>query len=122
MKHVAIALGLVVIALMCFTPIEAFAQATSVAIKVEAMSPHRLVEIGQPDPGDHSYISSGLKVVGVGSFVWLSGWDISDGATYAPGTAYNWVFTGQPGGSTAAFDNAAGSLVKFQTDVAGVYN
>lgn len=96
-------------------------QAQKSAIKVEAMSIHRLNEMGLPNPNAWDNVTSGLPVVGVGTRVWLSAWDVTGDTTYNPGSSYAWVLQTKPSGSTAALDSTDKQWTSFVPDVVGDY-
>jgi hypothetical protein len=95
------------------------AQAT--AIKIESMTPHRLTEMGFENPNGHDNVTTGLPVVGKGTRVFLSGWDVSDGANYVPGADYLWELVSRPTGSAAVLDSTITQWTSLQTDSAGTY-
>ena len=98
---------------------EALAQAT--AIKIEAMTPHRLAEMGFENPNGHNNVTAGLPLVGKGTRVFLSGWDVSDGVNYAPGADYLWELVSRPAGSAAVLDSTTMQWTTLHTDSAGTY-
>ncbi len=97
------------------------AVAQKVAIKVEAMSIHRLNTMRLPNPNDWDNVSSGLTKVGTGTMVWLSGWDITGDSTYKAGTSYLWSMTSRPAGSTATLDSTMKQWTSFRPDKEGDY-
>jgi len=120
MRQIGMAGLLAIVAVFMLLPAgDLFAQ--KAAIKVEAMSIHRLHEMKLPNPNDWDNVSTGLTTVGIGTRVWLSGWDVSGDSTYKAGTGYAWSFTSRPTGSTAAFDSTNKQWTTFKPDRAGDY-
>jgi hypothetical protein len=97
-----------------------FAVGQTPAIKVEALSIHKLHELGLPNPNNWDNVSSGLPLVGVGAMVYLSGWDIATGA-YMPAVSPAWALTAKPAGSATMLETATDDLVNFKPDMPGVY-
>jgi hypothetical protein len=91
------------------------------AIKIEAMSIHKLNKLGLPNPNDWDNVSYGLSTVGVGSMVWLSGWDITGDSTYKAGANYLWEMTSKPTGSTATLSATNVQTISFKPDMEGSY-
>jgi hypothetical protein len=88
-------------------------------IKIEGMSPHRLEEemgIANLDSG-----STGLNVVGTGTVVWLSGWDVSGDTTFKVASSYEWSLVGKPSGSKAQLSSTNTQWTTFKPDVKGTY-
>lgn len=86
-------------------------------INIEPMTPDRLAKLGFPTQS----VSSGLHVIGVETYVYLSAQNIGNNE---PITNAVWEFVTRPSGSTAAFtfpypDN---SWAYFMADKAGAYN
>jgi len=98
---------------------DALSQAT--AINIEAMTPHRLTEMGFDNPNGHDNVTTGLRLVGNGTRVFLSGWDVSDGTNYAPGSDYLWTLTSKPAGSATELDSTTTQWTTFVPDVLGDY-
>jgi hypothetical protein len=90
------------------------------AIKVEALSIHKLHELGLPNPNGWDNVSTGLPLVGVGSMVYLSGWDIATNA-YVPATSPSWALIAKPSGSATTIENATEDMISFKPDLPGIY-
>jgi predicted CXXCH cytochrome family protein len=90
---------------------EAQAQAITVSVKREAMSPGRL----QTYTAGTFPVSTGLRVVPRGMKVYLSA------ATTGNVTTYAWELAAVPNGSAAAIDTATNKFVRFVPDVVGQY-
>lgn len=90
------------------------------AIKVEAMDPHRLSVMGFENLNGHDNVTTGLKVVGKGTWVYMSGWDVT-GDTWAPGADYLWELTAKPANSAAVLDSLDTQWTSLHTDSAGTY-
>lgn len=116
MKNFNIILVLLVF-LICFNT--SFSQ--KAAIKIEAMSIHKLQEKGLPNPNNWDYVSSGLSTVGIGNMVWMTGWDTSGNIAFKPANTYLWEFDSKPTGSLADFTSNNTQLTSFQPDIAGDY-
>ncbi len=100
--------------LLClFVVSVAFAQAPVAKLNIEWMSPYKLGLAGVTAKWP---TTSGLRVVGKGTTVWLS----ADTAKQAI-TSIAWTFTGKPSGSTAAFTDPSAVLTKFVADSLGTY-
>jgi hypothetical protein len=97
------------------------AVAQKTAIRIDGMSARQLRALNLPNPNDWDNVSTGLNVVGIGSAVWLTGWDITGDSTYKPASAYTWAMTSRPTGSTATLSSTTAQRVFFQPDVAGSY-
>jgi len=95
-----------------------FAQKT--AIKIEAMDPHRLGTMGFENLNGHDNVTTGLSVVGKGTWVYMSGWDVS-GNTWSPGADYLWELTAMPTNSAAILDSTTMQWTSLHTDSAGTY-
>lgn len=96
--------------------------AQKAAIKIEAMSPGRLEEMKLPNVNGIESVSSGLWSVGVGTKVWLSGWDVSGDTAWKQGSSYLWTITSKPTGSAVTLDSTDKQWTGFRPDVAGTYN
>ncbi len=116
MKNFKIILFLIVL-LICFN--QSFPQ--KAAIKIEAMSIHKLHELGLPNPNNWDYVSTGLSTVGVGTMVWLTGWDTTGNTAFKPANSYLWEFESKPSGSLTDFTSANTQLTSFQPDLVGDY-
>jgi len=97
---------------------ELFAQKT--AIRIEAMDPHRLATMGFENLNGHDNVTTGLPVVGKGTWVYLSGWDVT-GNSWAPGADYLWELTSRPPNSAAVLDSTTMQWTSLHTDSAGTY-
>jgi predicted CXXCH cytochrome family protein len=86
-----------------------------VTVKVEGMSPGRLKAIGKST----EMATTGLKVVGKGTKVYLSADTTGSGTNTV--TTFAWSFTSKPAGSTAVMDSAAKMYNSFKADTTGVY-
>lgn len=88
-------------------------------IKIEGMSPYRL----QQERGitNLDSISTGLSVVGTGTVVWLSGWDVSGDTTFKVASSYSWSLIGKPTGSNAVLSSTNTQWTTFVPDVKGTY-
>jgi len=86
--------------------------AQTAKIKIEAMSPYRLSKMGLSTRAS----TSGLHVVGKGTYVYLSA-DTTGQAI----TSFAWSFVQKPTGSNAAIDNPSAQFVQFLADSAGQY-
>ena len=105
---------LVLIATFLALPLtEATAQAVNA--KVQAMSPGKLTAIGKSS----NIATTGLKVVGKGSKVYLFADTTGSGATTV--TSVAWTFSAKPAGSNASFDSASNRYTSFTPDSAGQY-
>jgi predicted CXXCH cytochrome family protein len=116
-KFVSVYMFLLTIALLCSTILEA----QTVKVKREAMSPGRRSS-GPPNytaPAGPYYVSTGLRVVGKGTKVFLSADTTGSGATTV--TSFAWTFAGLPAGSVAVFDSTSTQFTSFKADTAGVY-
>lgn len=116
-KFISIFMFFLSIALLSSSMLEA----QTVKVKREAMSPGRRSS-GPPNytaPAGPYNISTGLRVVGKGSKVFLSADTTGSGATTV--TSYAWTFAGLPAGSVAIFDSASTSFTSFTADTTGVY-
>ncbi len=91
------------------------------AIKIEAMSIHRLNELGLPNPNSWDNVSTGLNTIGVGTMAWLSGWDTSGATVYKPALSYLWELTSKPAGSLTELETTTNQLTNFRPDSAGDY-
>ncbi len=111
-------LSIPVLALAILCGITAFGQTP--AIKVEALSIHKLHELGLPNPNGWDNVSTGLTVVGTGSMVYLSGWDIASGA-YVQAESPAWELTSKPGGSATILEAATDDYMSFKPDTEGLY-
>lgn len=83
------------------------------------MSPYRL----QQERGitNLDSISTGLSVVGTGTVVWLSGWDVSGDTTFKVASTYEWSLISKPTGSNAAPSSTNTQWTTFVPDVKGTY-
>lgn len=99
-----------VLALVVIASMSAVAQRA--AITIEAMSPHRLHELGWT-----SNTSTGLSVVPKGTVVYLSDRDLSGGTI----TACLWEMTARPVGSTTTLDSVNTHWTTFRPDLTGQY-
>ncbi|HLF15068.1 MAG TPA: multiheme c-type cytochrome [Bacteroidota bacterium] len=97
-----------------------FAQTKS-AIRVEAMTPHRLEKMGFENLNGFDNVTSGLTVVGKGTWVYLSAWNVSGDTGYYPGSSYLWTLDSRPANSAAALDSTAMQWTSLHTDSAGTY-
>lgn len=95
--------------------------AQKTVIKIEAMSPERLSKMKITSATSTDNISSGLTAVGIGSKVWLSGWDISGDTTWKAGSSYLWTLTSKPTGSTVVLDSTNKQWTGFRPDKEGSY-
>jgi hypothetical protein len=95
--------------------------AQKTVIKVEAMSPGRMEDMNVPNPTDVHNVSSGLTVVGVGTKVWLSGWDATGDTAFKTASSYLWSFVSKPTGSTVALDSTTTQWTGFRPDALGDY-
>jgi hypothetical protein len=95
--------------------------AQKTGIKVEAMTPHRLEEMGFENPNGFDNVSNGLSVVGRGTRVFLSAWNITGDTGYVPGATYLWELTAKPLNSAAVLDSTAMQWTTLHTDSAGTY-
>lgn len=91
------------------------------AIKNEAMSIHRLNEMGLPNPNSWDNVSTGLNTVGLGSMVWMTGWDTSGATIFKPALTYLWELTSIPNGSLTVLESTTNQLTNFRPDIAGNY-
>ncbi len=107
-----------ILLLLLFTSL-LFAQ--KAAIKVEAMDGHKLTLLGLSNPNGWDNVSTGLNTVGVGTMVWMTGWDTSGYTTYKPALTYLWELTAVPGGSLTVLETTTDQLSNFRPDVAGTY-
>jgi hypothetical protein len=95
--------------------------AQTVKVKREAMSPGRRSS-GPPNytaPSGPYNVSTGLRVVGKRSKVFLSADTTGSGASTA--TSFAWTFVGQPAGSSPVFDSTSTIFTSFTPDTTGVY-
>jgi len=92
-----------------------FAQVTAV-IKLEAYSPHEILNGIGVDSSKYHSPSNGLSVVGLGELVYLTGAD-SKGAAV---TTYAWTLT-KPNGSVVTLENTDQMLTTLRTDMVGTY-
>jgi hypothetical protein len=97
-----------------------FAQVKT-AIKVEALTPHRLGTLGFNSANGAGNTTTGLPVVGKGTWVYLSAWNVSGDTAYLPGATYLWSLTSKPTGSLAALDSTTMQWTSLHTDSAGTY-
>ena len=79
------------------------------------MSPGRLTAIGKSS----NLATTGLKVVGVGTKVYLSADTTGSGATIV--NSYTWSLLSKPAGSTAVLDSTSKKCASFSADAAGQY-
>jgi hypothetical protein len=93
--------------------------AQKTVIKVEAMSQGRLAEMNVPAVPHN--MSSGLTVVGVGSKVWLSGWDATGDTAFKAASNYLWSIDSKPAGSTVTLDSTTTQWTGFRPDAVGDY-
>lgn len=108
MKHIASVCFILILALLVLVSSDA-----SAAIKIKAMG--RAIN---DYPGQKWVVANGLRVVGVGSKVFLKADTTGSGETGAA----SWAFAGSlPGGSAATFDSTNTMLTSFTADVAGFY-
>jgi hypothetical protein len=92
---------------------ETFAQAPEAVITVEAVSPQELHLWAWP-----SHPSNGLKVVGKGELVYLSGAEADDEAI----NSYTWSFASLPNGSALTdLDSTSTSWTTFRPDTTGQF-
>jgi hypothetical protein len=96
--------------IMTMTP--AFSQTLNAVITVEAISPQEIHDWGWSTPP-----STGLKVVGKGELVYLSG----KAATSATVTGYDWSFGQLPVGSAATLDSTNTAWTTFTPDTTGKF-
>jgi hypothetical protein len=117
-KFISIFIFFLSFALLCSGMLEAQA----VKVKREAMSPGRRSS-GPPNytaPAGPYYVSTGLRVVGKGTKVFLSADTTGSGAKTV--LSYAWTFAGLPVGSVAVFDSASTKFTSFTADTTGVYS
>jgi predicted CXXCH cytochrome family protein len=91
--------------------------AQTVKVKIEAMSPGRRSS-GPPNytaPSGPNYISTGLRVVGKGMKVYVSG------DTTGAVTSFTWSILTKPAGSAAVIDTPSHKFVSFMADSVGQY-
>mgnify|MGYP001613280002 CR=1 FL=1 len=119
MKKTILLLALSVVVLVTMGG-DLFAQ-TKTAIRVEAMTPHRLEEMGFENLNGFDNVTSGLTVVGKGTWVYLSAWNVSGDTGYYPGAAYLWELLSKPTNSAAALDSTGMQWTSLHTDSAGTY-
>ncbi|HLF15069.1 MAG TPA: multiheme c-type cytochrome [Bacteroidota bacterium] len=85
------------------------------------MTPHRLTEMGFENPNGHDNITTGLRLVGKGTRAFMSGWDVTDGQNYLPGSGYLWELISKPAGSAATLDSTTAQWTSLLTDLTGTY-
>ena len=95
-----------------FIPALLLAQGPVAIIKVEAMSPQELHDLGWVSPP-----STGLKVVGKGELVYLSGHEAGGEEI----TGYAWAFSSLPNGSNATLDSTTTAMTTFRPDTTGEF-
>ena len=91
------------------------------AIRIEALTPHRLEKLGFNSENGAGNTTSGLPVVGKGTWVYLSAWNVSGDTAYLPGVTYLWALTAKPTGSLASLDSTTMQWTSLHTDSAGTY-
>ncbi len=89
------------------------AVAQTAKIRIEAMSNSKLKARGLPTWP----VTSGLRVVGSGTTVYLS----ADTTGQGTGLSFSWSLVSVPSGSTASIDTPSNQFVKFTADSAGTY-
>ncbi len=89
-----------------------WAQGPRAKIVVEGLSPQQLEELGWTTPP-----SSGLRVVGKGQLVYLSGHEVSGEQV----TSYTWSLASVPQGSAAALDSVNTQWTTFIPDTTGQF-
>ncbi len=104
-------LGCILLAVVIL-PLMVFAQGPVAVIKVEAFSPQELHDLGWVSPP-----STGLKVVGRGELVYLSGHEAGGEEI----TSYLWAFASLPDGSNAVLDSTTTALTTFRPDTTGEF-
>ncbi len=90
----------------------AMAQSPTAIIKVEALSPNEIHELGWLSPP-----SNGLKVIGKGELIYLSGHEASGEQI----TSYQWSFSNLPAGSNAILDSTDTQWTTFRPDTTGQF-
>jgi len=88
------------------------AQGPSAAITVEALSPQEIHDMGWT-----SHPSTGLKTVGQGDLVYLSGKEAGDEEV----TSYAWSIQSMPAGAAATLDSTDKAWTTFAPDTTGQY-
>jgi len=96
-----------------------FAQKT--AIRIEAMTPHSLEVKGFETANGAGNTTSGLTLVGKGTWVYLSAWNVSGDTGFLPGSTYLWELLSRPANSAAVLDSTAMQWTSLHTDSAGTY-
>lgn len=94
---------------------------TKTAIRIEAMTPHRLEKLGFENLNGFDNVTSGLPVVGKGTWVYLSAWNASDPELLVPGATYLWELISKPVNSAAVLDSTVMQWTSLHTDSAGTY-
>ncbi len=112
MRQAARAVGLWTVGLILCLSGMAWAQAPSAAITVEAMSPGEIAQQGLTTPP-----STGLRVVGKGELVYLSGRELT-GKTV---TSYSWSLLRVPAGSRATLSSTDTPTTTFVPDTTGEF-
>jgi hypothetical protein len=113
---------LFIIIMMCIliaTGGDLFAQRT--AIKVEALTPHSLEKMGFESANGAGNVTSGLPVVGKGTWVYLSAWNVTGDTGFVPGSTYLWELVTRPANSAAVLDSTTMQWTSLHTDSAGTY-
>ena len=98
--------------LMLVGSVATFAQGPSAVIRVEAFSPQEIHDLGWTSPP-----SNGLKVVGKGELVYLSGHEAGGEAV----NSYTWSLESVPEGSNAVLDSTDKAMTTFIPDTTGKF-
>ncbi len=91
------------------------------AIKIEAMSIHMLHALNLPNPNSWDNVSTGLRTVGVGTMVWMTGWDTAGATIFKPALTYSWSLGSKPSGSLTVLESTTSQRTNFRPDMAGNY-
>jgi hypothetical protein len=110
MRHIATKFFLVLLVLVVVFAINAWGQMAG--IKVEAMSPERLIEMGIT-----GNTTSGLRIVPKGTVVYLSSRDLLGGVVLSQ----TWTMLNRPIGSTVNLDSTTQKWTTFRPDTTGQY-
>ncbi len=112
MRKTLLVLFTVSFVLMCLNSTMVLAAAPKAVITVQGLSAYELEERGMTSPP-----SAGLKVVGKGELVYLSGADDAGAAI----TSYLWSFASLPPGSVAILDSTTTAWTTFIPDTTGQF-
>lgn len=82
----------------------------------EAITPEKLIKLGLTTTPNSVY--SGLRIVGNGTYIYLSAKNIGN---TSPVTSATWSFVSKPGTSTADFTQMSNGIVYFKADQKGTY-